>query len=130
MDERGVTFATKNGRTCTLPPVEFLRRFLLHVLPRGFHKIRHYGLSSSHHVAIDTNSKVREMLQPIAQRVEPKPCAPVLDAVDERDAPETWVECLLSLTGTDVRRCPRCEHGRMLPAPLQVVNVPAREDSS
>ena len=130
MNERGVTFASKNGRTCTLPPVEFLRRFLLHVLPRGFHKIRHYGLSSSHHVAIDTNSKVRQMLQPFAQRVEPKPCAPVLDAVDEREAPESWVECLLSLTGTDVRRCPRCQHGRMLPAPLQVVNVPAREDSS
>lgn len=79
---------------------------------------------------IDTNSKVREILQPAEQRVEPKPCAPVLDAVDEREAPESWVECLLSLTGTDIRRCPRCQHGRMLLAPLQVVNVPAREDSS
>ena len=130
MDERGVTFATKDGRTCTLPPVEFLRRFLLHVLPRGFHKIRHYGLCSSHHVAVDTIGKVREMLQPAEHRAEPTPSALALDAVDEHETPETWAECLLALTGVDVRRCPRCAHGRMLPAPLEVVNVPAREDSS
>jgi hypothetical protein len=48
----GVTFRVKdyrrNGReryrTMTLPPGEFIRRFLLHVLPKGFHRIRHYGL--------------------------------------------------------------------------------------
>lgn len=39
-----VTFWTKNGKTITLPPVEFLWRFLQHVLPPGFHKIRHAGL--------------------------------------------------------------------------------------
>ena len=56
MDERGVTFRWKDyrankgnrGRTrhkaMTLSPDEFMRRFLLHVLPAGFHRIRHYGL--------------------------------------------------------------------------------------
>ncbi len=52
LDERGVTFRFKdyrrNGRaryrTMTLAPHEFIRRFLLHVLPKGFHRIRHYGL--------------------------------------------------------------------------------------
>jgi hypothetical protein len=39
-----VTFRTKNGKTETLPPVEFLRRFVTHVLPDGFKKIRHFGL--------------------------------------------------------------------------------------
>jgi len=39
-----ITFATKNGGSCTLAPHEFLRRFLLHVLPTRFVKIRHYGL--------------------------------------------------------------------------------------
>ncbi len=51
-DENGVTFKVKNyqidgpGRytTMTLPAVEFIRRFLIHVLPKGFHRIRHYGL--------------------------------------------------------------------------------------
>ena len=52
LDERGVTFRWKdyraNGRTrhktMTLAPAEFMRRFLLHVLPSGLHRIRHYGL--------------------------------------------------------------------------------------
>ena len=55
LDEAGVTFRYKdyrrNGReryrTMTLEPGEFMRRFLLHVLPTGFHRIRHYGLLAS-----------------------------------------------------------------------------------
>src|SRR5690348_1106525 len=55
LDERGVTFRYKddrrNGqaryRTMTLASDEFIRRFLLHVLPQGFHRIRHYGLLAS-----------------------------------------------------------------------------------
>jgi hypothetical protein len=55
LDERGVTFRYKdyrrNGqaryRTLTLATDEFIRRFLLHVLPKGFHRIRHYGLLAS-----------------------------------------------------------------------------------
>jgi hypothetical protein len=52
LDERGVSFRWKDyrakGKTShkamTLSPQEFMRRFLLHVLPGGFHRIRHYGL--------------------------------------------------------------------------------------
>lgn len=52
MDERGVTFRWKDYRpkgetrykAMTLSPEEFMRRFLLHVLPSGFHRTRHYGL--------------------------------------------------------------------------------------
>lgn len=52
MDETGVTFRWKDYRvkgrtrhkTMTLASAEFMRRFLLHVLPTGFHRIRHYGL--------------------------------------------------------------------------------------
>ena len=52
LDERGVTFRCKDYRakgrarrkTMTLAAEEFMRRFLLHVLPAGFHRIRHYGL--------------------------------------------------------------------------------------
>jgi len=54
-DETGVTFGYKdyrrNGaerqRVMTLATDEFIRRFLLHVLPRGIHRIRHYGLLAS-----------------------------------------------------------------------------------
>jgi len=52
LDDRGVTFRWKDYRAkgqtrykpMTLAPEEFMRRFLLHVLPGGFHRIRHYGL--------------------------------------------------------------------------------------
>jgi len=52
LDDRGVTFRWKDYRehgrtrhkTMTLQTEEFMRRFLLHVLPSGFHRIRHYGL--------------------------------------------------------------------------------------
>jgi len=56
LDERGVSFRWKDYRakgdakgklrhkTMTLAPQEFMRRFLLHVLPGGFHRVRHYGL--------------------------------------------------------------------------------------
>jgi hypothetical protein len=52
LDENGVTFKWKDYRiegrdrlkTMTLDAAEFIRRFLLHVLPSGFHRIRHYGL--------------------------------------------------------------------------------------
>jgi hypothetical protein len=55
LDESGVTFRYKDYRrdqraryrTMTLAPGEFIRRFLLHVLPKGFHRIRHYGLLAS-----------------------------------------------------------------------------------
>ena len=54
-DETGVTFGYKDYRvegpgrykTMTVKPAEFIRRFMLHVLPKGFHRIRHYGLLAS-----------------------------------------------------------------------------------
>jgi hypothetical protein len=68
-DQSGVTFRCKNYRrngadrqqVMTLAADEFIRRFLLHVLPRGFHRIRHYGLlaSSSRKVSL---ALARELL--------------------------------------------------------------------
>jgi Putative transposase len=54
-DRAGVTFRWKDYRiegpgryqTMTLPTHEFIRRFLMHVLPGGFHRIRHYGMLAS-----------------------------------------------------------------------------------
>jgi hypothetical protein len=68
-DERGVTFTWKDYRstgrnrhkTMTLATHEFIRRFLIHVLPKGFHRIRHYGLLAS--AARRANiARVRELL--------------------------------------------------------------------
>jgi hypothetical protein len=68
LDADRVTFRYKNYRrngqeryrTMTLVPGEFIRRFLLHVLPKGFHRIRHYGLFAS--AARQANiARVREL---------------------------------------------------------------------
>jgi len=75
MDERGITFRWKDYRskertrikTMTLSPAEFMRRFLLHVLPGGFHRIRHFGLLANGGRR-ENLVKVRELLQ-VAPRV-------------------------------------------------------------
>jgi len=69
LDVRGVTFRYKDYRrngqarycTMTLSAEEFIRRFLLHVLPKGFHRIRHYGLLAS--AGCKTNiSRARQLM--------------------------------------------------------------------
>jgi hypothetical protein len=85
LDERGVTFRYKdyrrNGqaryRTMTLSADEFIRRFLLHVLPKGFHRIRHYGLLASAGCKANI-ARAKELMAAPMPEVEP-PAAP--DAV-------------------------------------------------
>ena len=77
-DERGVTLRYKDyrrdgperQRVMTLPADEFIRRFLLHVLPRGFHRIRHYGLLAGS-ARKDAIAKARALLH-----VAPDPLPP------------------------------------------------------
>jgi hypothetical protein len=86
LDERGVTFRYKDYRrdgqarfrTMTLAPDEFIRRFLLHVLPKGFHRIRHYGLLASAGCKANI-ARAREL---IAGPV------PVIDAPAAQDDPD------------------------------------------
>lgn len=86
-DEDGVTFRWKNYRqsgherfkTMTLQVGEFIRRFLLHVLPQGFHRIRHHGLLANAG-RVQAIAKIRDLLseQPIAlaiQSADPEPLA-------------------------------------------------------
>jgi len=70
-DETGVTFRYKDYRvegpgrykTMTVAPGEFIRRFMLHVLPKGFHRIRHYGLLASSRTKADTIERARELIK-------------------------------------------------------------------
>ena len=105
LDQRGVTFQYKdyrrNGqaryRTMTLATDEFIRRFLLHVLPKGFHRIRHYGLLASPGSKANI-ARARELI------AAPMPAVDPLAAHDTAD-PDA---------ATDHRpRCPCCG-GRML----------------
>ena len=57
-------------RTMTLSADEFIRRFLLHVLPKGFHRIRHYGLLAS--ASCKTNiARARELMAAPIPEIEP-----------------------------------------------------------
>jgi len=95
-----VTFRTKNGKTETLHPVEFLRRFVQHVLPDGFKKIRHFGLYASCQ---------RQLLE--AARCQ------LSNSVPSCTPPPSWPEQLRLLTGRDVTRCPHCG-AELDPVPL------------
>jgi hypothetical protein len=88
-DEAGVTFTCKDYRiegperykTMTLPTHEFIRRFLMHVLPKGLHRIRHYGLLANGHRAANI-ARARELL------AVPSPAKqPVTSATAAADGP-------------------------------------------
>jgi ssDNA-binding Zn-finger/Zn-ribbon topoisomerase 1 len=83
-NDAGVTFTYKdyraNGRPChkrmTLPTHEFIRRFLLHVLPDGFHRIRHYGFFASASRA-NNIARARELLAVPAPQIQADDAAAV-----------------------------------------------------
>ena len=93
MDEHGVTFRWKDYRakgrtrhkTMTLAAGEFMRRFLLHVLPTGFHRIRHYGLLA--------NAGRREYLATARALLKVPPPAPVTEAAVAVPAPTFVCRC-------------------------------------
>ena len=102
MEEGKVSFSWKDyadgnkKKIMTLDVFEFIRRFLLHVLPPGFARIRHFGFLSNR------NRKAALEL-----------CRAILGVANAEPTPsETWQALLLRITGIDVSRCPLCQ-GRM-----------------
>lgn len=87
-------------KTMTLKADEFIRRFLLHVLPSRYVRIRHFGLLANRNRKDDI-AACRKILgggQPILK---------------ENVRQETWQEQLLRICGMDVTTCPVCQKGRM-----------------
>ena len=82
-DQRGVTFKWKDYRlkgsaryrTMALPSHEFIRRFLMHVLPKGFHRIRHYGFLANGTRAANL-ARARSLLAGTSHDQEPDPESP------------------------------------------------------
>ena len=127
MDRHGVTFRWKDYRarsagkvwrkTMTLTAHAFIRRFLLHVLPDGFHRIRHYGLLASSRRA-DTIARIRQIMaaatpatttadreaeiaakqsDPVDERRPPCPCCGGRMILVERFAPGTAPRTILAV---------------------------------
>ena len=98
-----VHFRTKGDATTTISPIEFLRRFAQHVLPDGFHKIRHYGLNAS--------PEKRDLARAILK-------TPVVTV-----KPLSYHERLAKLDGRDTSRCPKCS-GALTSLPLALARAP------
>src|SRR5271167_2345881 len=109
LDDETVTFQYKErktgaSRTCRLSGEEFMRRFLQHVLPRGFHKVRYFGLW--HPAQRHNAARVRQTLQlqaPPTADLTQDPAAPPL--VPPSVEPVPPIEPLI---------CPHCQQGRLI----------------
>jgi hypothetical protein len=99
-----VTFTYRDRRRgnekklLTLDAPDFVRRFLQHVLPRGFVRVRHFGLQAN---------GCRTQLLAQARCLLGSPTPPTPDATPR----ESWQDLFRRLTGRDPNRCPFCERG-------------------
>jgi hypothetical protein len=110
LTDDSVTFRTRGEQTKTLHPVEFLRRFLQHVLPDRFVKLRHYGLLAP--------GNVNGRLLLARRRLEERGARPLaLPVAADPSATEDWRTLLLRKCGIDVTRCPLCG-GPLVSRPL------------
>lgn len=91
-------------KTMTLPAEQFLRRFLLHVVPSGFVRIRYFG-GLANCTRKRWLEQARRLLAASGVNIAPPAATP--------PEQESWQELLLRLTGLDITRCPRCKAGRL-----------------
>lgn len=104
IDKGKVTFKYRNRdknneiRIMTLDAHEFIRRFLLHILPMGFMKIRYFGFLA-HKNKNKTIALLRKLIDPQATLPE--------------KITENIIEMMLRLTDTDISCCPKCGKGKM-----------------
>lgn len=119
MTDGKVTFLARDNsnpgrkRLVTLTTQEFIRRFLLHVLPRGFVKIRHYGLMAPR------NAKTKlEAARRLIEQAQPLKSDPD-GHTEAHQLPKrsTWQEIFLRITGIDITKCPSCG-GSLIRRPL------------
>ena len=89
------------SKPMTLDAVEFIRRFLLHVLPEAFQKIRYFGFMANRH-RTDNLALCRRSIQPASPSVSP----PLV---------KDWKDRYRELTGNDLNVCPACKLGRLIP---------------
>jgi Putative transposase len=114
----GVTFSYRDRKnanqkkTRTLDAHEFIRRFLLHVIPKGFVRVRHFGFLAN---------RSKSLLAKCRQLLDLDPAVPKLPS-------KSIQELLLQLTGIDITRCPLCQKGTLVF--LAGLAVPEPWDSS
>jgi hypothetical protein len=112
-DGQTVTFRARDNenpgtpRLVRLAAQEFIRRFLLHVLPHGFVRIRHFGLMASRNVQTKLKNAYRLLQASLPSHPTPSTELQLM----------SWQQLLFKLTGVDLAVCPNCG-GTMLRKPL------------
>jgi len=95
-------YADHNRRkTMTLNIMEFIRRFMLHIVPSGFMRIRHYGFLSNRN---------QKKILPIIRQIL---CEDEAVQHVEKPNKKRWYEIIEELTGVDPTICPFCKHGKL-----------------
>ena len=120
-----VTFKARDNdnpgkhRLVCLHADEFIRRFMQHVLPKGFVRIRHYGLMAPKNVNTRLVNAEKLILQ-----------AKGADATPQKDqgqikqpTSKSWRDVLLQLTGIDLRICPKCKKANLIRKPVTKGNI-------
>jgi hypothetical protein len=108
-------------KTMTLSADQFIGRFLLHVLPNGFHRIRYYGFLANPY----RQEKLEQCHQLLGMPLTPESSSDPAAMEDYRDRYER-------LTGRSLRECPVCHRGHMIPVVnlSGVSSLPVIEDTS
>ena len=96
-------------KTTSLDATEFIRRFVMHVLPPGFQRIRYYGLFANRYRSVNLERCRRALGVTSTATEEAEP-----DDDAEPAQEESWEEELERLTGVDPLKCPVCGEGRLL----------------
>jgi len=117
MDPTHVTFRWKDRdanawRTERLPGVEFLRRFLQHALPRGFHKVRYYGLWHPSKRRESNRAWVLLILETPTDTTQPPRLADLLETLSQRTEVTDQAICDAGEDDVDHPRCPHCGSAR------------------
>jgi hypothetical protein len=128
-DESGIAFKYKDYRidgpgrykTMTLPTHEFIRRFLMHVLPKGFHRIRHYGLFANGNRAANL-AHARELLH-VAFPPTPSETVATADASEPRVEPCPLCGGRMLVIETFARGC-EPKHRPQRAPPLGPTDIP------
>ncbi len=109
-------------RLVTLTAPEFIRRFLLHVLPPRFVKIRHFGLMAPG----NAKTKLEQARALLSLQSSGSPEEPKNQELDPPSEAKTWQEMLRALTGVDLTICPNCGQGRLIRCRLLGSEAPWR----
>jgi hypothetical protein len=119
-----IVFRTRGSETASVPPADFIGRFLQHLLPKRFVKIRHFGLHASTNVGEGHRLDRARALIAASAEASPNPDqAPQVPS--PRLAPDlTWSVLLLVLTGDDLTLCPNCHQRSLVRQPLPLTRGP------